>query len=266
MNSERQTVLHSWCVQAQWNPPTVVGGSGARLFLEDGRTVLDMSSLAECSNLGHQHPAIVAAVRAQAEKLCFVTNAWGATPRAELADRLLERSGFAGGRVFFTLGGADANEHAVKIARQAVRKPRGVIIARDRSYHGSTHLAMAMSGDARTRAQVDPDAFGVSHVAPPYAYRCPFGSGGPTECGERAAAAVGERIEHFGSRPRGGRDHGTECGLQRHRGAGQFLAGTQASDARARRAADRGRGHERIRSLRRVVRLAALWRRARAAT
>ena len=199
MKRERQTVLHSWCVQAQWDAPTVVGGSGARLFLEDGRTVLDMSSLAECSNLGHQHPGIVAAIRSQAEKLCFVTNAWGATPRAELAARLLERSGFAGGRVFFTLGGADANEHAVKIARQAVRKPRGVIIARDRSYHGSTHLAMAMSGDSRTRTQVDPDAFGVSHVAPPYAYRCPFGSRGPTECGERAAAAVGERIEHFGA-------------------------------------------------------------------
>jgi taurine--2-oxoglutarate transaminase len=80
-----------------------------------------------------------------------------------------------------------------------VRKPRGVIIARDRSYHGSTHLAMAMSGDSRTRAQVDPDAFGVSHVAPPYPYRCPFGSREPTECGERAAAAVGQRIEHFGA-------------------------------------------------------------------
>ena len=78
MKGERQTVLHSWCVQAQWDAPTVVGGSGARLLLEDGRTVLDMSSLAECSNLGHQHPAIVSAIRAQAEKLCFVTNAWGA--------------------------------------------------------------------------------------------------------------------------------------------------------------------------------------------
>jgi taurine---2-oxoglutarate transaminase len=199
MNGERQTVLHSWCVQAHWDAPTVVGGSGARLFLEDGSTVLDMSSLAECSNLGHQHPAIVAAIRSQAEKLCFVTNAWGAKPRAELAARLLERSGFVSGRVFFTLGGADANEHAVKIARQAARKPRGVIIARDRSYHGSTHLAMAMSGDARTRLQVDPDAFGVSHVAPPYAYRCPFGSRGPAQCGERAAAAVGERIGHFGA-------------------------------------------------------------------
>ncbi len=198
MRAERQTVLHSWCIQAQWDAPTVVGGSGARLVLADGRQVLDMSSLAECSNLGHQHPKLIAAVRAQAERLCFITNAWGAEPRATLAEMLLERSGFAGGRVFFTLGGADANEHAVKIVRQAMRKPRGVVIARDRSYHGSTHLAMALSGDSRTRTQVDPDAFGVSHVEPPYAYRCPFGSGSDAECGERAAVAVAERIDHFG--------------------------------------------------------------------
>jgi len=196
---ERKSVLHSWSIQSQWDAPTVVGGRGARLLLEDGREVLDMSSLAECSNLGHQHPGLVAAIRAQAEKLCFVTNSWGAAPRAELAERLLEISGFEGGRVFFTLGGADANEHAVKIARQATRKPRGVVIARDRSYHGSTHLAMALSGDSRTRAQVDPDAFGVTHVDPPYAYRCPFGSRDAAECGSRAAVAVAERIAHFGA-------------------------------------------------------------------
>ncbi|MFO1408678.1 MAG: aminotransferase class III-fold pyridoxal phosphate-dependent enzyme [Steroidobacteraceae bacterium] len=199
MKSERDTVLHSWCVQAQWNAPTVVGGQGAWLHLEDGRRVLDMSSLAECSNLGHQHPRVVEAIRAQAGRLCFVTNAWGAHPRAELAERLLERSGFEGGRVFFTLGGADANEHAVKIARQATGRPRGIVVARDRSYHGSTHLAMALSGDARTRAQVDPDAYGASHVDPPYAYRCPFGSGDDDECGRLAAAAVAGRIAHFGA-------------------------------------------------------------------
>jgi len=198
MSSERETVLHSWCAQAAWNAPTVVGGAGAWLHLEDGTRVLDMSSLAECSNLGHQHPRVVAAIRAQAAELCFVTNAWGARPRAELAARLLELSGFEGGRVFFTLGGADANEHAVKIVRQAYGKLKGVVVARDRSYHGSTHLAMALSGDTRTRAMVDPDAMGVTHVEPPYAYRCPFGSTDAAECGDRAALAVGERIDLFG--------------------------------------------------------------------
>ena len=199
MADERATVLHSWSVQADWNAPTVVGGRGARLQLADGRSILDMSSLAECSNLGHQHPKLVEAIRAQAERLCFASNAWGAEPRARLAGQLLERSGFDGGRVFFTLGGADANEHAIKIARQASRKPRGAVIARERSYHGATHLAMALSGDSRTQQQVDAAAFGVEHVPPPYAYRCPFGSRDAAECGTRAAAAVGDRIDALGA-------------------------------------------------------------------
>lgn len=199
MITERQSVLHSWCRQLEWNAPTVVGGDGARLHLEDGRTILDMSSLSECSNLGHQHPRVVAAIREQAAKLCFVTNAWGARPRAELAARLLELTGFEGGRVFFTQGGADANEHAVKIVRQALGRPRGMVIARDRSYHGATYLAMALSGDTRSRAMVDPDAMGVSHVEPPYAYRCPFGSVDDATCGECAAGAIATRIDELGA-------------------------------------------------------------------
>src|SRR5262245_11452528 len=103
--NERDVVLHSWCVQADRSPPTVVGGRGATLKLADGREILDLSSLAECCNLGHQHPRLVAAIREQAERLCFVTSAWGAEPRAALARRLLELSGFTGGRVFFTQGG-----------------------------------------------------------------------------------------------------------------------------------------------------------------
>jgi taurine--2-oxoglutarate transaminase len=66
MDAERDCVLHSWSVQADWNAPTVVGGEGARLHLADGREILDFSSLAECANLGHQHPRLVAAIRAQA--------------------------------------------------------------------------------------------------------------------------------------------------------------------------------------------------------
>lgn len=195
MTSERENVLHSWCVQSEWRAPTIVGGQGARLRDEAGREYLDMSSLAECSNLGHQHPHVVAAIRAQAEHLCFVTSAWGAQPRADLAEMLLEKSGFDGGRVFFTLGGADANEHAVKFARQARRLPRGKVIARDRSYHGASYAGMALSGDSRTQLQVDPEAFHVLHVPPPYAYRCPFGSDSDEQCGARAVAAVAETID-----------------------------------------------------------------------
>ena len=198
MTDERRSVLHSWCVQADWNAPTVTGGEGAFFWDEHGTRYLDMSSLAECMNLGHQHPAVVRAIREQAERLCFVTAAWGAEPRARLAERLLEKSGFEGGRVFFTLGGADANEHAVKFARQASGKPHGWILTRDRSYHGASYAAMALSGDARVSPQVEARDFHVAHVPPPYAYRCPFGSTSAAECAERSARHVGEVIDQRG--------------------------------------------------------------------
>ncbi len=199
MTPERRSVLHSWCVQADWDAPTVTGGEGAFFRDEHGRRYLDMSSLAECVNLGHQHPAVVRAIREQAERLCFVTAAWGAAPRARLAERLLETSGFEGGRVFFTLGGADANEHAVKFARQASGRPGGWVITRDRSYHGASYAAMALSGDARVSHQVDPRDFHVDHVPPPYAYRCPYGSASDAECAERSARRVGEAIDARGA-------------------------------------------------------------------
>lgn len=197
--AEKDTVLHSWCRQSDWDAPTIVGGEGARLRTMDGRTILDFSSLSECSNLGHQHPHVVAAIRDQAARLCFVTNAWGAEPRARLAQLLLEKSGFDGGRVFFTLGGADANEHAVKFARLASARPRGWVVTRDRSYHGASYAAMALSGDTRTAAQVDASAFLVAHAPPPYAYRCPFGARDAEGCGTAAAAAVATRIDELGA-------------------------------------------------------------------
>lgn len=150
--SERDVVMHSWCVQSDWDAPTVVGGRGARFWDGEGHRWIDMSSQAECCNLGHQHPRVVAAIRMQAERLCFVTSAWGAAPRAELAARLLDLSGFEGGRVFFTLGGADANECAVKFARWALHRPLGKVVTRERSYHGASCATMAWSGDSRGAA------------------------------------------------------------------------------------------------------------------
>lgn len=199
MLSEAQTVLHTWCRQTDWNAPTITGGAGAHLFTADGRSILDMSSLAECSNLGHQHPKVIAAIRAQAQRLCFVTSAWGAEPRARLAELLLARAGFEGGRVFFTLGGADGNEHAVKFARQAAGKSRGWVITRDRSYHGASYAAMALSGDTRTVAQADPATYRVIHVPPPYAYRCPFNTESPAACGAAAAQCVADAIDAHGA-------------------------------------------------------------------
>jgi len=196
---ERRSVLHSWCVQADWDAPAIVGGAGARFWDERGHRYLDMSSLSECCNLGHQHKAVVRAIQEQAERLCYATSAWGAEPRARLAELLLEKSGFEGGRVFFTLGGADANEHAVKFARQASGKAQGWILTRERSYHGASYAAMALSGDSRTRHQVDPRDFRVRRVPPPYAYRCPFGSATEEECAELAVRQVGQAIDECGA-------------------------------------------------------------------
>ena len=198
MIAESSSVLHSWCIQADWNAPTIVGGEGARFWDESGRTYLDMSSLAECMNLGHQHPRLIRAIQEQAQSLCFVNSSWGAAPRAALAEQLLAVAGFAGGRVFFTLGGADANEHAVKFARQASARPLGKIIARERSYHGASYATMALSGDSRTRNQNE-EAFGVLRVPPPYAYRCPFGTASDAECADRNVAHIGAVIEHAGA-------------------------------------------------------------------
>jgi taurine--2-oxoglutarate transaminase len=196
--AENSSVLHSWCVQADWNAPTIVGGEGARFWDEAGRTYLDMSSLAECMNLGHQHPRLIRAIKEQAEALCFVNSSWGAAPRAALAARLLEISGFQGGRVFFTLGGADANEHAVKFARQASGRPLGKVVSRDRSYHGASYAAMAWSGDSRTAGGSE-ELDRVLRVPPPYAYRCPYGTASAEECADRNVAHIGAVIEHAGA-------------------------------------------------------------------
>jgi len=142
---------------------------------------------------------VVKAIHEQAERLCFVTSAWGTQPRAELAQALLEKAGFERGRVFFTSGGTDANEHAVKFARQARELPQGWIITRDRSYHGATYACMAFSGDTRTRHQVDPERYNAAHVASPYAYRCPFGTSSEVDCGQRSVGAVADKIDHQGS-------------------------------------------------------------------
>lgn len=197
MADERRTVMHSWCVQSEWDAPTIVGGEGARFWDAAGTTWIDMSSQAECSNLGHQHPRVIAAIKAQAEKLCYVTAAWGAEPRARLAAMLLERSGFEGGRVFFTLAGADANEHAVKFARWATQKPFGKIITRHRSYHGASSATVTLSGDSRGAAQ-PPGMLNVLHALPPYCYRCPFGLEYDS-CKLRCSTHVNDLIEWEGA-------------------------------------------------------------------
>jgi taurine--2-oxoglutarate transaminase len=125
VSAERNSVLHSWCIQAQWDAPTVIGGAGARLHLEDGRSILDMSSLAECSNLGHQHPR--RGCNPHRPTALFRHNL--GRRGAQLAERLLGLR-LPGGRVF-TVGARC--ERTCGQDRAPACKPRGVVIARDRS-------------------------------------------------------------------------------------------------------------------------------------
>lgn len=195
--NERDVVLHSWSVQAEWNAPTVYGGEGAEFWDDQGNVYIDMSSMSECMNLGHQHPRVVEAIREQADVLTYASLEWGAKPRAQLAARLLEIADFEDGRVFFTLGGADAVENAIKFARWVTRKPVGKIITRHRSYHGATHAAMEASGDSRAWMTA-PGTPNIVHALPPYCYRCPFGLKYDS-CGIRCADHLADLIEWEGA-------------------------------------------------------------------
>lgn len=191
---ERASVLHTWTIQSQWNAPTIVSGHGAWFVDADENRYLDLSSMAECCNLGHQHPKVVAAIKAQADQMCYVQPGWGSQPRAELAARLIEKSGMSGGKVFFTLAGADANENAVKFARWFTGRSK--IITRFRSYHGATHMTLDLGGDNRAwHTQTGFD--GIVHALPPYCYRCPFGLKYDA-CNIRCADHIAELIEYVG--------------------------------------------------------------------
>lgn len=187
-------VLHTWQQrQTDWHAPTIIGGAGAWFWDEEGHRYLDLSSQAQCNHLGHQHPDLVAAIQRQAGELCFIHNAWGAQPRAELAERIVAKSGLAGGKVFFTTSGAESTEHAIKMARWITGRRK--IIGRHRSYHGATSNAITLSGDNRNWDTVA--APGVVHALPPYCYRCPFGQSYPA-CNLRCAQHMAELIEWEG--------------------------------------------------------------------
>lgn len=187
-------VLHTWQQkQTDWHAPTITGGAGAWFWDESGQRYLDLSSQAQCNHLGHQHPDLVAAIQRQAGELCFIHNAWGARPRAELAERIVTKSRLDGGKVFFTTSGAESTEHAIKMARWITGRRK--IIGRYRSYHGATSNAITLSGDNRNWGVVAaPD---MVHALPPYCYRCPFGQSYPA-CRLRCAQHIAELLEWEG--------------------------------------------------------------------
>ncbi|MFH1908530.1 MAG: aminotransferase class III-fold pyridoxal phosphate-dependent enzyme, partial [Chloroflexota bacterium] len=153
-------------------PIPMVKAKGIYFWDADGKRYLDFSSQLMNMNIGHQHPKVVKAIQEQAATLSFAHPAVATEPRGLLGKKLAEVTPGNLKKTFFTLGGAEANENAVKIARAYTGRFK--IMARYRSYHGATHGAIALTGDYR-RLPVEPAMPGVVHFLDPYCYRCPFG-------------------------------------------------------------------------------------------
>ena len=170
--NDREHVIHSWSVNNKLNPMVVNEAEGVYFWDGDGKRYIDMASQLVNSNIGHQHPKVVKAIKEQAEKLCFIAPGFANEARSSLAKLLSEVCPGNINRFFFTNGGAEANENAIKIARMVTGKQK--IIARYRSYHGATMGAISLTGDPR-RPPVEPGIPGVVRVFDPYCYRCSFG-------------------------------------------------------------------------------------------
>jgi taurine---2-oxoglutarate transaminase len=172
----KQYVLHSWSVQDALDPIAVAGGEGRYFWDYDGKRYLDFASQLVNVSIGHQHPKIVAAIKEQAEKLCTIGPPMATEARSTLARLLAEVTPGDLQMSFFTNGGAEANENAIKLARWYTGRHK--IIARYRSYHGATAGAITLTGDPR-RWPAEPGIPGVVRMLDPYTYRCPAGHPDP---------------------------------------------------------------------------------------
>jgi taurine---2-oxoglutarate transaminase len=186
-----ELVFHPWSAQGPRTVPTFIGGSGSYVVDADGRRYLDFSSQLVFTNLGHQHPRIVAAVKEQADRLCTLAPGHASDVRGEAARLIVDVAPAGLGHVLFTTGGTEAIEHAVRMARLHTGRPK--VLAAYRSYHGSTTTSIHLTGDPRRWAS-DTGAAGAVHFFGPFLYRSAFGSSTPEEEAERALAHLEQVI------------------------------------------------------------------------
>jgi adenosylmethionine-8-amino-7-oxononanoate aminotransferase len=162
----------TWSAQAHVSPIPVKRAEGVYFWDVDGKRYLDLNSMVMCVNIGHGNQRVIEAMVAQARELPFAGPGMATRPRAELGALLSEITPAGLTKFLYTLGGADANENAIKLARGY--SGRHKILARYRSYHGATYGAIAATGDPR-RLAAEPDAMpGVVHFLDPYRYRSTF--------------------------------------------------------------------------------------------
>ena len=167
---DRQYVFHSWSAQAQISPMPIQSGKGSYFWDFDGKKYLDFSCQLVFTNIGFQHPKVVDAIKKQADLLTTIAPQAANEARGEAAKRIVELAGKDHVKVFFTNGGADGNENAIRMARLFTGKHK--VLSFYRSYHGNTTSAIAATGDPRRW----PNEFAHGHVHffGPYAYRSAF--------------------------------------------------------------------------------------------
>lgn len=187
---DREHHLHSWSVQGALDPIVFDRAEGSCFWDADGKRYLDFSAQLINQNTGHQHPKVVKAIQDQAAKVCFCAPGLAYESKSALVKALVEVMPGDLKHFFFTLGGAEANENAIKMARTYSKKFK--IISRYRSYHGATYGAISLTGDPR-RPPVEPGIPGVVRVLDPYCYRCSFGLSYPG-CGVQCAKHIEEVI------------------------------------------------------------------------
>jgi adenosylmethionine-8-amino-7-oxononanoate aminotransferase len=179
--------------------PIAVRGEGCWIIDRDGRRFLDASGQAAVVSIGHGVAEIGRAMADQASRIAFAhTTQFHSEPAEKLAERLLDLAPecFRGGRVYFTSGGSEATETAIKLARQfhleSGQPSRHRVVSRLQSYHGSTLGAMTVSGNVARRAPYQPLLAEWGHIAPCFCYHCPFGKKFP-DCG----IACADDLDHF---------------------------------------------------------------------
>ena len=192
IQDNRDYTMFSWSIQNSANPMHITKGQGVWFWDGEGNKWLDFSSQLINLNIGHQHPDMLDAIKKQVDELCFAGPGFATEPRALLGKKLSEVTGLA--KSFFTLGGSEANENAIKIARLVTGRDK--IITRYRSYHGATMGSMTVSGDPR-RWPVEPGVPGTVRVFDPYCYRCPFGKTVDT-CKRECVSHIEEIIQMEG--------------------------------------------------------------------
>ncbi|RDI50876.1 aspartate aminotransferase family protein [Nocardia mexicana] len=171
-------VFYPWSAQASVDPVPITGAEGSWFWDATGKRYLDFSSQLVNVNIGHQHPDVVEAIVAQAKSLTTISPTVGNEARSELARLIVERAPGDLNRVLFTTGGAEAVEHAVRLARSYTG--RTTMLSAYRSYHGGTGTAIGLTGEPR-RWGAEPTNVDVVRFFGPYPYRSAWGATTPEE-------------------------------------------------------------------------------------